>query len=390
VHVAIDIQGLLRQKTGVGHALYDLIEAIATLSAKPESGSLDDITAFYFSRHRNRIGLPFCHAHFHERRIGFPPARLLSAVWKHCHALPVDRFFSGADLYHFPDFVARPVKQGKIIVTVHDLSFVRLPETVEPKNRAYLAKNVPASLDRAEAVIAVSDFTRREIETLFPATCGKVHVIYHGVRRIFRPLDPTNAEHAPSTPGLPARYVLAVGTVEPRKNLGLLLDAMDTLRRDPAYSNVGLVVAGGRGWLSDTIEQRLADGQQDGHLVRLGYVTDDELRRLYCHAALLAFPTKYEGFGLPALEAMACGLPVIASRVASLPEVVGDAALLVEQPTPDAFADTIRSVLANDDLAADLSQRGLERARRFSWQQAAQQTLDLYRHVMEGRNAHRD
>jgi glycosyltransferase involved in cell wall biosynthesis len=375
VRVAIDIQSLLRRKTGVGHALYDLIEALAALEAP------DEIMAFYFSRH-HRIALPFCHERFRERRIGFPPGRLLSALWKRWPMPAVDRFLDEVDGWHFPDFVARPVRRGKVIVTIHDLSFARLPETVEPKNRAYLTRNVPRSLERADAVIAVSDFTCRELEALFPVCRGKVHVIHHGVRRLFRPSTDLDEDAGVHLPPLPKRYVLAVGTVEPRKNIGLLLDAMSILRRHGALRDVGLVLGGGPGWLAADVEQRLAAEHRAGALVRLGYISDEALRRLYCGAAVLAFPTRYEGFGLPALEAMACGLPVVCSSIASLPEVVGDAAILVEEPAPEAFADALRRVLSNETLADDLRRRGLERAANFAWDKAARRTLDVYRHTV--------
>jgi glycosyltransferase involved in cell wall biosynthesis len=380
VHVAIDIQGLLRQKTGVGHALYDLIEALAALD------SPDEFTAFYFSR--RRLGLPFCRDGFRERRVTFPPGRVLSLIWKRLPFPAVDAFLDEADVCHFPDFVARPVRRGKVIVTVHDLSFARLPETVEPRNRAFLSRHVPRSLDRADAVIAVSDFTRREIEELFPLARGKVRVIRHGVRRVFRPIDASHAGDK-ARPDVPGRYVLAVGTVEPRKNLGVLLDAMDIVRSRPGLAAVRLVVVGGQGWLAGALEQRLAAAQQAGRVVRLGYVTDEALRDLYCNAAALAFPTKYEGFGLPALEAMACGLPVVCPDVASLPEVVGDAAILVEEPTPGPFADALVRVLTDEALAVDLRRRGLDRAATFTWERAARETLGLYHHVTERTRAHR-
>lgn len=373
MRVAIDIQSLLRTKTGVGHALYDLIEAIAALDAP------DEITAFYFSR--RRIGLPFCHGRFRERRVGFPPGRLLSWLWKHAAFPAVDRFLDEADVYHFPDFVARPVKRGKVVVTIHDLSFARLPETVEPENRAYLSRWVPRSLERADAVIAVSDFTRREIEELFPAARGKIRVIHHGVRRIFQQPEahPKEEELAGQRPF--TRYVLAVGTVEPRKDIGLLLDAMDIVCRQDALHDVGLVVAGARGWLAGEIEARLAAEQREGRVLRLGYVSEDALRGLHRGASVLAFPTRYEGFGLPALEAMASGLPVVSSNAASLPEVLGDAAVLVNERSPDAFADSLRRVLQDPALAADLRRRGLERAAHFTCEKAARQTLDVYREV---------
>ncbi|MBN1917991.1 MAG: glycosyltransferase family 4 protein [Verrucomicrobia bacterium] len=378
--MAIDIQGLLRQKTGVGHTLYDLIEALAALDAP------DEFTAFYFSR--RPVGLPFCRERFRERRVAFPPGRLLSLMWKRLPFPPVDAFLDEADVVHFPDFVARPVRRGRVIVTVHDLSFLRLPETVEPKNRAFLSRNVPRSLERADAVIAVSDFTRRELEEVFPQARGKVHVIRHGVRRVFRGVGQSRADAKPA-PELPSRYVLAVGTVEPRKNLGVLLDAMDIARRRKALSHVVLVVVGGSGWLAGELERRLAVAQQAGLVVRLGYVTDETLRDLYANAAALAFPTKYEGFGLPALEAMASGLPVVCSNVASLPEVVGDAGILVEDPAPGPFADALERVLTDETLAADLRQRGLERAATFTWERAARETLELYRQFAEGTYAHR-
>ena len=380
MRVAIDIQGLLCRKTGVGHTLHDLIEALAALD------SPDEFTAFYFSR--RRLDLPFCTDRFRERRVAFPPGRLLSLLWKRLPFPAVDRFLDSADVLHFPDFVARPVRRGHVVVTVHDLSFVRLPETVEPKNRAFLSRHVPRSLERADAVIAVSEFTRREIEDVFPQARGKVHVVHHGVRRVFRPHTGTEP-HSSAAPHVPHRYVLVVGTVEPRKNLGLLLDAMRIVRNRPGLAEVRLIVVGPPGWLAGDIEQRLAAEQHAGYVVRLGYVPDEALRDLYCGAAALAFPTRYEGFGLPAIEAMACGLPVVCSNAASLPEVVADAAILVEEPTPAAFADALARLLTDPALADDLRRRGLARAAAFTWEKAARHTLDVYRRVVEGGHAHR-
>jgi glycosyltransferase involved in cell wall biosynthesis len=245
---------------------------------------------------------------------------------------------------------------------------------------------VPRSIERADAVIAVSDFTRREIEDVYPSARGKVHVVHHGVRPAVQP----PADDAPAElPPLPERFVLAVGTIEPRKNLGALLDAMRIVRSDAKLSDVALVVVGGPGWLSDRLEQRLALEQTNGRVLRLGYVSDAALGALYRTAAAFAFPTLYEGFGLPALEAMAAGLPVVCSNVASLPEVVGDAALRVDEPLAEPLAGALRRVLSDDALAADLRRRGLERAAAFTWDQAARQTLDVYRRAAEGRHADR-
>lgn len=379
MRVAIDIQSLLRRKTGVGHALYDLIEALAALEAT------DEFTAFYFSR--RALALPFTHERFSERRIGFPPGRALSWLWKHAAFPAVDGYLDAPDVVHFPDFVARPVKRAKVVVTVHDLSFVRLPETVEPKNRAYLARHVPRSIERADAVIAVSDFTRREIEDVYPNARGKVHVVRHGIRPSLQASDGNTAPV--DLPELPGRFVLAVGTLEPRKNLGVLLDAIRIVRSDAKLNDVALVVVGGRGWLTGELEQRLAAEQTNGRVVRLGYVSDATLGALYRRAAVLAFPTLYEGFGLPVLEAMAAGLPVVCTRVASLPEVAGDAALLVDELLAEPLAHALRRVLSHEALAADLRRRGLERAAAFTWNQAARQTLDVYRRVAEGHHADR-
>jgi glycosyltransferase involved in cell wall biosynthesis len=378
VRVAIEIQSLLRRKTGVAYALEGLIEALAALDAP------DEFTAFYFSR--RSVGLPFTHERFRERRIGFPPGRALSWLWKHLGSPAVDRYLNGPDVVHFPDFVARPARRAKVVITVHDLSFVRLPETVEPKNRAFLERHVPRSIERADAVIAVSDFTRREIEDVYPSARGKVHVVHHGVRPA---LQPRAGDVEAELPPLPKRFVLAVGTLEPRKNLGALLDAMRVVRSDAASSDVALVVVGGRGWLSDQLEQRLALEQTNGRVVRLGYVSDAALSALYRTAAVFAFPTLYEGFGLPVLEAMAAGLPVVCSNVASLPEVVGEAAFLIDELLAEPLAHALQRVLGDQALAADLRRRGLERAAAFTWNQAARRTLDVYRHVAEAGHAHR-
>jgi glycosyltransferase involved in cell wall biosynthesis len=244
-----------------------------------------------------------------------------------------------------------------------------------PPLRRYLERVVPRSITRADRVLADSIHTRSDIVSHFGVSPDKIEVLYSGFAARFRPEpEPGEWQRLQSRYGIDDRpYVLSVGTLQPRKNYVRLIRAFSALRPEAMKPGTQLVIAGGWGWLYDDI---LAAAEEHGERVRiLGFVDEADLPALYRSAALFAFPSLYEGFGLPVLEAMACGVPVVCSNASSLPEVAGDAALLVDPVDTDGLAGAMGRVLEDGELREEMIARGLVQAARFTWDGAARQLM---------------
>jgi len=303
----------------------------------------------------------------------------LARLWHRLRLpVPVEVVTGPLDVFYSPDFVLPPTHRStRTLLTVHDLSFLHCPEAFVPALRQYLERVVPRSIARADLVLADSASTRSDIVSLLGASPSKVQVLYSGVSPHFRPqAEPGEWERLRTRYGLGERpYVLSVGTLQPRKNYVRLVRAFASLKPEVLAPGTQLLIAGGQGWLYQEI---LAEAEKHGERVRsLGFVDDADLPALYRHAALFAFPSLYEGFGLPVLEAMACGVPVVCSDASSLPEVAGDAALLVDPLDTDGLAAAIARALADGDLRQGMIARGLAQAARFTWKQAARQLLGV-------------
>lgn len=294
---------------------------------------------------------------------------------------PVEWFTGSCDIFHAPDYVLPPLRNAKGIVTVHDLGFVRNPAWSVPSLARYLTRAVPQSVRRADLVLADSEATRHDLLAWLDLAPERVEVLYGGVGSEFRPVtDAEEVRRVRRRYGLDQPYLLTVSTLEPRKNLVRLLEAYALLRgRHSAAPD--LVVAGGEGWLFEEIYRR-ADELRLRESVRfLGYVPESDLPALLSQTRAFVFPSLYEGFGLPPLEAMACGVPVAASDAPCLPEVLGDAALFFSPLDVSGMADALGRILTDEGLRADLISRGQRRARVFSWERAARQLLAIYERV---------
>jgi len=300
----------------------------------------------------------------------------------------VDLFTGEVDVFHSPDFLLPPLRHGRAILTVHDLSFRRLPECADAALVAYLNRAVPPSIQRAHLVLADSQSTKADLVELLGVPAAKIEVLYPGVGDTYQPIrDQATLAAVRQKYNLPDNFVLFVGTIEPRKNLVTLLKAFHVSRftfhasRSTFHAratNLKLVIAGGKGWLyAETFATAERLGLS-GDVVFLGYVPEADLPALYSLARLFVFPSLYEGFGLPPLEAMACGTPVVCANTSSLPEVAGDAALLVDPLDADGLATAMQQALGDEGLRARMVERGLRQAARFTWRAAAQQLLAIY------------
>ncbi len=375
--VAIDIHNLLMPKTGIGYYVHELGSSLSRLDVD------DDFYLFYFSRRRS-LDLPFVNDVVHEHRVASLRVRFLGFLWRWFSFPKIDQFIPEVDIYHFPNFFMRPHRRGKRIITIHDLSYIRYPQYVEPRNLEFLTKQVKLAIDGVDKVIANSEFTRDEIMDFYGVDESKIAVTYLGVRSDFSTDIPEEAvSRLREKYNLPERFILFVGTVEPRKNLIGLIDGFKIMHEThPPLRDVKLVVCGMPGWLCEETIEKMEQPDIAQHIIRTGYVEEEELPVLYYAADVVTMPSWYEGFGFPALEGMACGTPVICSEKTSIAEITGDAAVLIDPAEPESIADALVRVLSDSEFAKTLSEKGLERAREYTWDRTARQTYEAYRSVL--------
>ena len=290
------------------------------------------------------------------------------------------------DLLHV-QYTAPPLAPCPVVATVHDLSFEHIPETFKRRSRVQLRLTVRATARRAAHVIAPSEFTRRDLLETYGLDPGRVTAVPLAVAPHFRPaLDGGELERVRRRYGIAGEYVLAVGSIQPRKNLARLVRAYSSLHAARGRSNLPqLVLVGRKAWLYDETLRAIEEGGVGESVVLTGYVSEGDLPALYTGALCFAYPSYFEGFGLPPLEAMSCGAPVLTGNLTSLPEVVGDAGLTVDPFDTGAIASALARLIDDAALRADLRERGLRRARDFDWRETARMTLQIYRRVMADR-----
>jgi glycosyltransferase involved in cell wall biosynthesis len=359
MRIGFDGTPLLGSKTGVGWYTHELIDAIAKQSPH------DEMVVFPISwrtaRHL-KIDPPHRPNVAVERKLA--PARPLWAMWDRVQFPPVEWLVS-CDVFHATNFIAPPSRKVPVVVTVHDIGFVHHPEAVTPGVRR-MARLLPGILRRAAAIITVSGFTRDELASWLP------EVVHNGSHARSAPAA------APEPPSAPP-YALMLGTLEPRKNLPLALDALRILRRRGV--DLRLVLAGGKSSLLDVPAELRKRGMGEPEVTRTGYLDDRRISALLTGARVLVFPSLYEGFGMPLLEGMEAGVPVVGVRAGATPETVGDAGLLVDPGDAEGFADAMEQAAFDDATRARLIPAGHAQAARFTWERAALATLDLYRTV---------
>ena len=379
MRIAFDYTAGIRQGAGIGNYVRSLLDAL--LAADKENDYML-ITSGRPSRER-----PFPAAPNVRGRGILIPDRYLNVLWYRWRApLPANLFTGRIDIYHGPDFVLPPLSNKiRKAVTIHDLAFLEHPEYAVPALAAYLKKVVPESVAAADAVATVSNASARALMEHFGTPREKITIVPNGLRPHFRRItDPVLLGATVNKYGLKHPLVLGVGTLEPRKNHMGLIRAFYQARSEKENRPAMLALAGGPGWLYDETKQLVADLKLEKRVRFLGSVGDLELAMLYSLADVFAFPSFFEGFGVPLIEAMACGAPVVTSNISSMPEVVGDAALTVDPHSTDELAQAITRLLNDEALRTELRQKGYARAQLFTWPEAARKMLGVYQKLYHG------
>ncbi len=369
----VDVSAAVHRRAGLGRYAGSLARALA--DAVP--GRL----ALFYNREKG-VALEEIPPALPTRTVsmGYKPWRML-VWWANALRVGFDRFFRDALLFHSTEHLLIPFRSIPTVLTVHDLIFERFPSYHKPLNRWYLGLTMPLYARRADAIIAISKATKREIMETYGVPGDKIHVVYEAASPMFRPQPPETVARAKARYGLPDRYLLFVGTIEPRKNLVALLTAFEKVKRSGLTD--ALVIVGKKGWLYEDFFRRLESSPAKDSVILPGFVPDEDLPAVYAGAQALALPSLYEGFGLPVLEAMACGTPVVTSSAGSLPEIGGDAALYVPPEDVKALTEALAAVLGDPGKAAEMRSKGLMQSSRFSWARTAEETLKVYRTLLE-------
>ncbi len=369
MRICIDIQAGVAQRAGVGRYTRMLAEQLDRLSGPEE------LRLFYFDFQRQGAPFPVRRAQYRVCRA--IPGRIVQRAWRTLGWPPFDWFAGPADVYHFPNFICPPLRSGRSIVTIHDASFARYPEFAEPRNLRYLQARIADTLQRADAVITDAEFGARELRELYRVDPARLHAIHLGIGPDMAAPPADRIEEMRRDLGLARPYLLTVGTVEPRKNLPFLVDVFEAL---DGFAG-DLVIAGMPGWKVEPILARLGGSSRAADIRYIRYVGDDRLPALYAGAEAFLCASRYEGFGFPPLEAMACGTPVVSSDGGSLGEVLGDGAIVIPEFDRDRWVGEVRRVLADAGLRAGLSVAGRRQAARYRWEDTARRTMDVYRAV---------
>ncbi|MDO8738902.1 glycosyltransferase family 1 protein [Candidatus Deferrimicrobium sp.] len=368
--VCIDLTPALYNPAGTGRYVKELSKAFIGLGHGPE-------LSFFAVDPEGRVPEPPLDV-VHRTVVRWPK-RLWSAAagLSFIAGVPMDRYVGRPDLFHATWHLLPGLSASRSVMTLYDLTFATVPGTHLRLLRWSSNFLVPRFLRGCRRIIAISESTKRDAIRLYGIPEEKVVVTHLAVDARFRPASPEAVAMMRERYRLPDRFLLYVGTIEPRKNLSLLLDALKILVERGV--GVPLVVAGARGWMYEDFFLKVRKTGLEGKVLFTGYIPDEELPGLYSAAEAFLYPSLYEGFGFPVLEAMACGTPVVCSNTSSLPEVAGAAAVLLSPHAPGDWADTIKGILDSGTLRERMRQAGFRQASRFRWEKTARETWEVYR-----------
>lgn len=375
MRIGIDYTPAALQGAGIGRFTRGLVDALVDLLHEN-----DQIALLY-----PRGDAPFARQTWPDqvqvRRLPLPD-RYQTILWHRLRLpLPADLFTGPLDIFHAPNFLLPPVRRAKRLVTIHDLAFLVTPQYAYPGLQRFLTQTVPRAIAAADHILADSAASKQDALRFFNLRPDQITVIGAGVEPRFTRLKPEHLRETQQKLGLHWPFVLSLSTLEPRKNFDGLIRAFVEARKRANFPH-HLVIAGGKGWLYENIFAEIRRADAGDYVHWLGRVADDHLPALYNLADLFAFPSHYEGFGIPVLEAMACGTPVLCTDTSSLPEVAGDAAHLIPTGDHAALVAALADLLSDEAARAELARRGPAQAAHFTWQAAAARLHAVYQQVL--------
>jgi len=370
--IYLDVSAAVNSRAGLGRYTRSLTDAlVAELELPP--------TLFYNRTAQARVPQAWRHLPQRAFRMGYKPWRML--VWQgQLLRMDFSRLVPGAAIFHATEHLLLPLRDIPTVLTIHDLIFKLFPEHHKKLNYYFLNLAVPLFVRRADAIIAVSQATKNDLMRHYGTPDHKITVVHEAAAPHFRVVPPSEVARVRAKYDLPERFLLSVGTIEPRKNLTRLVEALANLRKD--NRNLSLVVVGSKGWMYDEFFAKVEELGLQSAVRLLGFVPDEDLPAVFRAATVYVMASVYEGAGLPLLEAMACGVPVVSSRESSLPELGADVPRYFNPYDVENMTEVLRLVLTDEPLRAHLAAQGPLRAGRFSWQRAARETLDVYERVL--------
>ncbi|HYH84816.1 MAG TPA: glycosyltransferase family 1 protein [Pyrinomonadaceae bacterium] len=375
----LDATPLTEARAGVGHYTFELARALACAAPRDEFELLHPSS--------------FPPANFDDDDGAMLPSNLrpvrvrVGALGRHWWAAGLPRYVRrrGLRLFHGTNYDVPLWGGAATVLTIHDLSLLLHAETHERRRVMRARRRLPLMARVADSIITPTESVRREVCEHLRVAPAKVFAVPEAARACFRPMSFEETKEARRALGVGEDFILAVGTLEPRKNLTALLRAFETIARERPGRQLQLVIAGGRGWLSAPLLEAVASSPARARIVMTGYLHDADLRALYSSCRAFVYPSVYEGFGLPPLEAMSCGAPVVAGRARAVAEVVGGAARIVNSDSHDDLASALVGLLDDSSERRELMQAGLARASQFSWERTARMTLEVYTETLRKR-----
>lgn len=370
MEIAIEGQIFYDQRTGIGHYTFNILKHLLEVDKKNSY----DLILFPFLSGGKKFFLGK-KENLNYRFVKYLPFRLYRKLFTLGFGLSLDLLAGRHDLYFFPNFQSFPVQAGYKVAMIHDLGFIRFPSfAANQKSIQYLRKVTEESVKGADRLVVISEFTKKELIDNYEVNPRKIEVIYPGLDREVFSLKRESRSGLKKF-GIKRPYILFLGMLEPRKNIAGLIKAFAGM---PSHKNYQLVIAGGRGWKFEEIFKVVDKLNLKDDVIFTGYVTDQERPQLLHGASLFVYPSFYEGFGMPVVEAQACGVPVITSNTSSLPEAAGEGAIFIDPNNVGEISSAMQKVLTSKSLREELIKKGLQNAQKYSWEKSARKLLNLF------------
>lgn len=378
--ISLDLEPCCNNRSGIGIYTYNIAKALTKINKIDLHGEVFSFLG------RNKIDKNYSDLNIKVNVCRLFPYGVYRRIWDKVHLKYNTILNSKSEIYHFFDYIVPPNIEGKVITTIHDMTYVLYPEIVEQKTMNRIKKGIEYSINRADKIITVSESSKNDIVKYLNVPENKIDVVYNGVEynKFAKSYNEEDNLRIREKYKLPKNYILYMGTLEPRKNIESIVEAFKLFneKSDLKEKNFKLVIAGKKGWLFESIFNLVETLKLQDDVIFTDYIDEVDKPIIYQMARLFVFPSIYEGFGIPVLEAMAASVPVITSNVSSLPEVAGDAAILVEPKDVKSIAENMHKILSDNDLRDKLICKGHIQAKKFTWEASAEKLYKIYKSMM--------